>query len=216
MEQFRNNIENILASATDLLNKTQEQQLFRRLVVARNAVKKLEKKRKRTTVESSQLGIARKQMKQLRDRLITSNMPLVVAMSQRFTIPYVTQYEMISEGLMKLIHCVDRFDVERGNKFSTYFCRALFRTFTRMKMLEAKHHFARVEDDESVIHAQSYEPIHGIDLTHEIITLRQIIDENEAHLSIIGLTKERIRQIEEKAIQKIRERLENKHDIDHR
>ena len=39
--------------------------------------------------------------------------------------------EVVSEGNMALIRAVDKFNVERGFKFSTYACRAILKAFSR-------------------------------------------------------------------------------------
>jgi len=56
----------------------------------------------------------------LRDRIVTSHIPLVVAMAQRFRDRGEPLDDVIQVGTVGLIHAVDRFDPDRGVEFSTF------------------------------------------------------------------------------------------------
>ncbi len=55
-----------------------------------------------------------------RDALIESNLGLVVMLARRYLRPGVPLLDLIAEGNIGLLTAADRFDPERGNRFSTY------------------------------------------------------------------------------------------------
>ena len=55
-----------------------------------------------------------------RERLITTNLRLVVSVAKRFAGKGVPLHDLIQEGNLGLLKAVDRFDPERGYRFSTY------------------------------------------------------------------------------------------------
>lgn len=68
-----------------------------------------------------------------REMLITRNLRLVVTIAKRYSDMGLGLLELIAEGNLGLLHAVDRFDPDRGCRFSTYatywikhaICRAL-------------------------------------------------------------------------------------------
>ena len=61
---------------------------------------------------------------------VTNNMGLVFTMAKRMkhlTKRATTDFEdLISDGVLGLIHALDRFDPDKGHKFSTYACRCIY------------------------------------------------------------------------------------------
>lgn len=55
-----------------------------------------------------------------RRRLIESNMRLVVNIAKTFSNPSATFEDLVQEGAIGLVRAVERFDPERGYRFSTY------------------------------------------------------------------------------------------------
>ena len=139
------------------------------------------------------------------------------------------------EGNMALIRAVDKFNVDRGFKFSTYACRAILKAFSRTALKPSRHRTRFPVEFEPDMEKSDW-----IDRKRDVVEedcideLKQIVDRNLADLSdveqtvirrrfnwqqqedspltleevgqIIGVTKERVRQIQNKALAKIRKR----------
>lgn len=63
---------------------------------------------------------ARKGCPDSRERLVATNLRLVVSVAKRFAGRGVSLLDLIQEGNLGLLKAVDRFDPERGYRFSTY------------------------------------------------------------------------------------------------
>lgn len=55
-----------------------------------------------------------------RDRLLRANIPLVVSVARQFSNPHLEAEDLIQEGMIGLVIAIDRFEPERGFRFSTY------------------------------------------------------------------------------------------------
>ena len=168
-----------------------------------------------------------------REYLVRTNLALVLAMAKRYRLGETDFADVVSEGNMALLRAVDKFNVDRGFKFSTYACRAILKAFSRtaMKATRQRTRFplefepGREKSDWLDRRRDSAEEFY-------IEELQAIVDRNLADLSsiekkvivhrfnwkqvgnspltldavgqIIGVTKERVRQIQNKALAKIR------------
>src|SRR2546423_1188178 len=144
---------------------------------------------------------------------------------------------IVSEGNMALIRAVDKFSVDRGFKFSTYACRAILKAFSRAAQKHSKQRTRfPVEFDPDMEKSDWVDKKRDVVEEDCIDELKQIVDRNLAELSdteqtvirrrfnwqqqeespltleevgkIIGVTKERVRQIQNKALAKIRKLME--------
>jgi RNA polymerase sigma factor (sigma-70 family) len=176
-----------------------------------------------------------------RCEIVRENMPLVLAMAKRTRITGVDLTDLISEGNLALLRSVNKFDSSRGYRFSTYACRAILKSFSRVAARMARHrgHFPTEFDPalEKGNHVEETRTAAEGDCVHE---LRSILTDNVARLSeveqrvilarfaldvplgdaaqraktleqvgdMIGVTKERVRQIQNKALLKLRQALE--------
>jgi len=61
-----------------------------------------------------------KLFEQCKERMITSNLRLVVSIAKKYTNRGVNIQDLIQEGSMGLIKAVEKFDIERNCRFSTY------------------------------------------------------------------------------------------------
>jgi RNA polymerase sigma factor (sigma-70 family) len=172
-----------------------------------------------------------------REYLVRTNLALVLAMAKRTRLGDVDFAEIVSEGNMALIRAVDKFNVERGFKFSTYACRAILKAFSRTAMKHSRHRTRfPVEFDPDMEKSDWVDKKRDVVEEDCIDELKQIVDRNLAELSdteqtvlrrrfnweqteeqpltleevgqIIGVTKERVRQIQNKALAKIRKLME--------
>ncbi len=173
-----------------------------------------------------------------KEYLTRTNLALVLAMAKRTRLGDIDFAEIVSEGNMALLRAVDKFNVERGFKFSTYACRAILKAFSRAAQKHSKHRQRFPVEFEPDLEKSDWSDkkrdIVEDDLVDE---LKQIVDRNLAHLSnieqtvikqrfnwdqyqdnpltleqvgrIIGVTKERVRQIQNKALFKIRRLIED-------
>jgi len=167
--------------------------------------------------------------------LVRANMALVLAMAKRANIPSMEFTELASEGNMALLRSVEKFDVARGFKFSTYACRAIFKAFNR---LAARHGRYRqrfpVEFDADMQRTDLIDNKHQQQWEDSVQALRQILSCNLALMTDlerrivmfrfglasrgermtlsdigqrVGFSNERVRQILNGSLQKLRELL---------
>jgi RNA polymerase sigma factor (sigma-70 family) len=168
-----------------------------------------------------------------REYLVRTNLALVLAMAKRTRLGDVDFAEIVSEGNMALLRAVDKFNVDRGFKFSTYACRAILKAFSRTAQKHTRHRTRFPVEFEPEMEKSDWQDRRR-DLVEAdcVDELKQIVDRNLADLSnveqtvirrrfnweqtqetpltleevgkIIGVTKERVRQIQNKAMGKIR------------
>jgi RNA polymerase primary sigma factor len=173
-----------------------------------------------------------------REYLTRTNLALVLAMAKRTRLGDVDFAEVVSEGNMALLRAVDKFSADRGFKFSTYACRAILKAFSRTAMKSSRHksHFP-VEFDPEMEKSDWSDKRRDMVKEDCIDELKAIVDRNLADLSsveetvikrrfnwtekdespltleevgkIIGVTKERVRQIQNKALAKIKAVMED-------
>ncbi len=172
------------------------------------------------------------QANRVKNRIIQANLRLVVNIAKRHVGPHTNFFELISDGNMSLIRAVDKFDYMRGFKFSTYASWAIMKNFARSvpqqgKRLErfqtGREELLEMSED---LRFEGEEPYREPDVTvrqsiervldqldpreREIVIRRfglgdmpgqQTLEEVGRHF---GVTKERIRQIEGRALNKLR------------
>lgn len=117
-----------------VLSAADERRLFLRYNYARWRTAKLMERRRSGRDGGLTARIERWHARVLQAQadLVQSNMGLVPAMAKRVQIPGVEFEELISEGNMAILRCLDKFDVSRGYKFSTYACSAILKSFHRL------------------------------------------------------------------------------------
>ncbi|MBL8880009.1 MAG: sigma-70 family RNA polymerase sigma factor [Phycisphaerales bacterium] len=177
-----------------------------------------------------------------RGEIVRVNVPLVLAMAKRTRITGVDFADLISEGNLALLRAVDKFDCARGFKFSTYACRAILKSFSRVAVRSARHrgHFPTefdptlersdfVERRRDIVERECVEDLKSIlmnnlanlnDVEEVVIRARFALDEPSPEAvelrgktleqvgEMIGVTKERVRQIQNKALSKLKLALE--------
>jgi len=225
------------------LTAEQEQLLFQRFNYARYRVFKVLSayRGKRLSLRAArQLVLWAQRALAVRGEIVRLNVPLVLAMAKRTRLGGVDFSELISEGNMALLRSVDKFDCSRGFKFSTYACRAILKSFSRVAMRTSRYRGRfPTEFDPALERSDHLERKREAVEVACVDELRDILGQNRANLTkleetvirerfalnapdsqagvpktleqvgqIIGVTKERVRQIQNKALEKIRAALE--------
>ncbi len=80
------------------------------------------------------------QAQRMKDRILRSNLRLVVFVARKHLRPGVDLMELVSEGSLILMRAVEGFDVHRGHRFSTYATLALMKGFARQAPRLEKSH----------------------------------------------------------------------------
>ncbi len=229
-----------------LLTPAQEKAVFLQFNYCRYQVLKLRKQvaGRAISLKAARGLIAWHQRAQAhRDQIAGMNLALVLAMIKRMRLTEMDFSDLISEGNMALLRAIDKFDVARGFKFSTYACRAIIKAFSRFGTRHSRlRRMFPVEFD------PEFEKSDYLERKNEEVEggcveeLRRIIRENKAELTevereiiehrfaigaasqadrdltkaltlqqvgeLVGLTKERVRQIQNNAMEKLRQALD--------
>ena len=176
--------------------------------------------------------------------IVRVNLPLVLAMAKRTRLTHIDFNEMISEGNMALLRSVEKFDCGRGFKFSTYSCRAILKSFSRVAMRASRYRGRFPTEFDPTMERSDYAETKRAGVKADCVDeLKDILVANVADLStvertvinerfaigkpdfgddtspktleqvghLIGVTKERVRQIQNKALKKIRLALEEQY-----
>ncbi|WP_419193520.1 sigma-70 family RNA polymerase sigma factor [Kolteria novifilia] len=115
-------------SDEDLLTKEQEVYLFRKLNYLKYRAECLRRKINVDRPKESALDAIDEllaESREVRGKLINANLRLVVSVAKKFIDPTNTLEELISEGNIALMRAVEKFDYSLGFKFSTYATRAI-------------------------------------------------------------------------------------------
>ncbi len=164
--------------------------------------------------------------------LIEANLALVRSEAKKIKIPSIEFDELVSEGNIALMNCVNKFDVSLGFKFSTYAVNGIQRKFYRQAHLVQKRnqhetlgyepnlenvdlgdrrHVERWEDSVGLIEEIIAKNLASLTEYERVIVLERfgIATREEGRTlkeigKVIGMTPERVRQIQNNAYRKIR------------
>ena len=172
----------------------------------------------------------------VKNEIISANLRLVVSIAKRHVGPVENFFELVSDGNVSLIRAVEKFDFERGNKFSTYASWAIMKNFARTIPDEHRRRdrfrtsYAEMFGVTEDVRSDQYEQESA--QTRREVQVEKILerlDEREQKIIIsrfglsrdqephtlkevgaeLGVTKERIRQIEARALSKLRKAAED-------
>lgn len=237
----RDDIGNTVAGTPQLMKTAEEQLMFRRFNYAKRKLKLMKKK---ILADGLTNDLARQmidwhgKMEHLREYLVRTNLALVLAMAKRTRLGDVDFSEIVSEGNMALLRAVEKFNVDRGFKFSTYACRAILKGFSRTAQKHTRHRTRFPVEFEPEMEKSDWADQKRDSVEEDLVgELKTIVERNLAELTdveqtvirrrfnwqqeqptpltldevgqIIGVTKERVRQIQNKALLKIRRLMED-------
>jgi RNA polymerase primary sigma factor len=217
-----------------LLNKAQEQYYFRRMNFQKFRYSELREQLdigKPSARIVTKLERLLADINQIKNLLIRSNLRLVVSIAKRHLKAANGFFELVSDGNISLIRAVEKFDYSRGNKFSTYASWAILKNFARSVPAEHQR-LDRFRTGQDEVFAQSSEHRGSLFIDEQmnrtqravIQELMQELDGREQRViacrfgldegaepetleqvgTRLGVTKERIRQIEVRTLEKLR------------
>jgi RNA polymerase sigma factor (sigma-70 family) len=172
------------------------------------------------------LEACRRSVIESRNQIVRANLRLVVSVARKHLRPGLSLMELISDGNLTLMRAVESFDFHRGYRFSTYATLALMKGFARSVSQmqssgrEAIHSpalLASVTDGHGIIAQRRM--LHRDEVSRLLSRLEQRErDVIRAHYGLnegqpatykqvgsrMGLSKQRVRQIEQSALAKLR------------
>jgi RNA polymerase primary sigma factor/RNA polymerase sigma factor len=217
-----------------LLSREQECYLFRKFNYLKYKAARLREKLSPARARAALMDKIEKtydEAVRTKNQIVQANLRLVVSIAKRHVTATEDFFELVSDGNMSLIRAVEKFDFSRGNKFSTYASWAIMKNFARTIPEQFKHRdrfrtshdemFNATQDERSDQYRQESAQ-HQRELQINRILSR--LDEREQKIIInrfgldhsqeprtlkqvgadLGVTKERVRQIEARALNKLR------------
>lgn len=168
----------------------------------------------------------------VRNYIVRANLRLVVSIVRRFANDRNSFDELVSDGNLILIRAAERFDYSRGFRFSTYATHSVQRDlFRKHKQRQTRKTTEALTSPEvlleSVVAPEGESPrarearqVHQLtqlmeqklrDRERRVMDLRYGLSSNKGGLTLreigdeLGLSKERVRQIQVRAIERIRQ-----------
>lgn len=218
-----------------LLTREQEEHLFRKMNYLKYRATRLRNKLNPARPKSSlmdQIESLHEQIVAMKNEIVRANLRLVVSIAKRHVGQAESFFELVSDGNMSLMRAVEKFDYGRGNKFSTYATWAIMKNFARTIPDEHRRRdrfrtstsemFATTED----VRSDSVElETAQMQREAEVKRILRRLDEREQEIIMrrfgllrgqeprtlkqvgveMGVTKERIRQIETRALSKLKQ-----------
>jgi RNA polymerase sigma factor (sigma-70 family) len=167
----------------------------------------------------------------IRDHIVQANMRLVMSIVKKYVTPQYSFDELLSDGIVTLIQAVNKFDYDRGFRFSTYAYRSIARGAYRQIAVRHKdtaRFSSAIDDIETTDPERSVRQLfdtssggkldgvldkmlsrldrrerfivrrrYGMGRSRKMATFQSMADK-------LGVSKERVRQLENRAVGKLR------------
>jgi RNA polymerase primary sigma factor len=219
---------------TKLLMPSEEQDLFQRLNYLRYRAHRLLMSLNAATASSWDVLRVLALMKAAdwhRDCVVKANMRLVISIVKKFVNANNAFDDLLSDGIVALMRAVDKFDYDRGFRFSTYATQVVRRNAYRMvvqKQRERTKIVGNLQDNGLDISDEDRAPTIDEHKWHELRSRLALLMDNldrrekliiRARFSLgghrtvqtlqrladkLGVSKERVRQLEKRALEKLR------------
>lgn len=221
--------------SAQLLNPEQERQLFCRMNYLKyraNAIRSTLNEGRVNAKAVKQIRQLLREAEAIRNRIIHANVRLVMSIVKQFADERNPFDDLLSEGLSCLIKAVDKFDFDRGFRFSTYATRAVRREVLRLVQRQHRDR-GRFSSGSQELLSQQLAPgdlPEGVHMSWQqvdrsITTMLGQLDDREKFIvqarygfdnlgekptfqylgELMGISKERVRQLEQRALTKLRE-----------
>lgn len=155
----------------------------------------------------------------VKNDIVAANLRLVVSVAKRHVRPGLPLPELMSEGNITLMRAVEGFDVQRGNRFSTYATLALMKGFARSvpamrsaAVIGGAEKLAALPDRSGCGLARFADREHVryllstlTERERHVLALQFGLDDNRSEVGLtVGLSRQRLREIEASALAKLR------------
>lgn len=218
--------------ATPLLTPREESEFFQRMNYCKHRAQSLQTRLKKSPELADELEDYLERAEKLRNHIIQANIRLVMSIARRFADARNTFDDLLSHGITSLLHVVEKFDYERGYRFSTYATCAIRRDLYRLVMKRKKDsqryatgtgeqlnacHDTReplnpnAEGEWRQLSAAVTEMLGELDEREKFIVMRRYgLTETKSKASYsrlgqsLGISKERVRQLANRAMDKLR------------
>jgi RNA polymerase primary sigma factor len=216
-----------------VLTRDEEQRCFRAMNFLKFQVCQLQKSAKTHPDSENRINEAislESDARTIRDYLIYSNLRLVISLVKKYAGPQFSFDELYSEGIVTLMQAVEKFNYLKGFRFSTYAYRSISRSLYHLFIDSQSESTLYVNDDEQLVdhvsqpdrsstlgetwwqvkRDQLTKLVKRLDRREQLIvraryalTPRGTIKTFQALATKLRISKERVRQLEQRAVQKL-------------
>lgn len=223
-----------------LLSVEEERQLFRRMNYLKYRANQLRVRLREDSVRREDLDMIEKLLQaadQLRNRIVRANMRLVMSIVKHYITDSMSFDDLLSEGATALLRATEKFDFSRGFRFSTYVTKVVRREVFRLVMASKRQGDRFATGTWEFLGEQSRELGDEVDNEVDLAALRGDLREFFARLDPreqmvlnarfgmdgadhapslnelgqrMGVSKERVRQLEMRALKKLSKHFETR------